>query len=80
MCSAWQPPPFASKNAGEPPRCQWILSEEPAVVMRHLRPLLESAKRSMLVAVENCTPVTLELDKQHTTSIPAQEAEKRWNL
>eukprot|EP01045_Picozoa_sp_COSAG04_P029420 COSAG04_NODE_4831_length_1875_cov_1.397523_3_plen_180_part_01 len=68
MCSAWQPPPFAAKNAGEPPRCQWILSEEPAVVMRHLRPLLESAKRSMVVAVENCTPVTLQLDKQHTTS------------
>ena len=37
-------------------------------MMRHLRPLLESAKRSMLVAVENCTPVTLQLDKQHTTS------------
>ena len=37
-------------------------------MMRHLRPLLESAKRSMLVAVENCTPVTLQLDKLHTTS------------
>ena len=37
-------------------------------MMRHLRPLLESAKRSMLVAVENCTPVTLQLEKQHTTS------------
>jgi len=54
---AWIPPPFASKNEGqEPPRAQWVLSDDPSVVLRQLRPLLERAGRSMLVCVENTMP------------------------
>ena len=66
---AWQPPPFVSKKPGhEPMRCQWILSDEPEVVLRQLRPLLERASRSMLVSIENCTPHPLILHGQQSLS------------
>lgn len=66
---SWVPPPFASKREGrEAPRAQWVLSDEPSVVLRQLRPLLERAGRSMLVCVENCTPYPLQLDDQQTKS------------
>lgn len=66
---SWVPPPFASKREGrEAPRAQWVLSDEPSVVLRQLRPLLERAGRSMLVCVENCTPYPLQLDAHQTKS------------
>lgn len=66
---SWVPIPFASKKEGrEAPRAQWVLSDEPSVVLRQLRPLLERAGRSMLVCIENCTPYPLQLDDQQTKS------------
>lgn len=66
---SWVPPPFATKREGrEAPRAQWVLSDEPSVVLRQLRPLLERAGRSMLVCIENCTPYPLQLDDQHLYS------------
>ena len=96
---AWTPPPFKLKVAREPPRCQWLLSVDPVVNARQLRPLLARsvaakvlcpnhlgswstatglppsrmaritsdcgaccrAARSVLVTVENCTPLPLHL-------------------